>query len=151
MGVSKNNGTPKSSILIGFSIIFTSHFGGKNPLFLVQHPYVSKSLYISTSCQRERLRGEVIKSSSSQKETSISYSNHRNFQGRNCWLRFRVPGTSLKNKKGLQKLWKPIWCHTQKTKPTMVSNALEKTGPEMPSNRPQERCWDEGPRNRMIS
>ena len=27
MGVSKNNGTPKSSILIGFSIIFTTHFG----------------------------------------------------------------------------------------------------------------------------
>ena len=32
MGVSKNNGTPKSSILIGFSIIFTIHFGV--PLFL---------------------------------------------------------------------------------------------------------------------
>ena len=29
MGVSKNNGTPKSSILIGFgTIIFTIHFGG---------------------------------------------------------------------------------------------------------------------------
>ena len=28
MGVFKNNGTPKSSILIGFSIIFTIHFGG---------------------------------------------------------------------------------------------------------------------------
>ena len=28
MDVSKNNGTPKSSILIGFSIIFTIHFGG---------------------------------------------------------------------------------------------------------------------------
>ena len=38
VGVSKNNGTPKSSILIGFSIIFTIHFGGKIPLFLVQHP-----------------------------------------------------------------------------------------------------------------
>ena len=37
MGVSKNRGTPKSSILIGFSIIFTIHFGGF-PLFLVQHP-----------------------------------------------------------------------------------------------------------------
>ena len=35
-GVSKNRGTPKSSILIGFSIIFTIHFGV--PLFLVQHP-----------------------------------------------------------------------------------------------------------------
>ena len=32
MGVSKNNGTLKSSILIGFSIIFTIHFGV--PLFL---------------------------------------------------------------------------------------------------------------------
>ena len=28
------NGTPKSSILIGFSIIFTIHFGGKIPIFL---------------------------------------------------------------------------------------------------------------------
>ena len=34
MGVSKKKGTPKSSILIGFSIIFTIHFGGKIPLFL---------------------------------------------------------------------------------------------------------------------
>ena len=33
LGVSKNNGTPKSSILIGFSIIFTIHFGGP-PQFL---------------------------------------------------------------------------------------------------------------------
>ena len=32
MGVSKNRGTPKSSVLIGFSIIFTIHFG--IPLFL---------------------------------------------------------------------------------------------------------------------
>ncbi len=32
VGVSKNNGTPKSSILIGFSIIFTIHFGV--PLFV---------------------------------------------------------------------------------------------------------------------
>ena len=33
MGVSKNNGTPKSSILIGLSIIFTIHFGGFPPIF----------------------------------------------------------------------------------------------------------------------
>ena len=26
-------------ILVGFSILFTIHFGGKIPLFLVQHPY----------------------------------------------------------------------------------------------------------------
>ena len=35
MGVSKNNGTPKSSILTGFSIIFTIHFGGKTPYFWI--------------------------------------------------------------------------------------------------------------------
>ena len=41
MGVSKNTGTPKSSILIWFSIIVTIHFGGKifyfwglTPIFL---------------------------------------------------------------------------------------------------------------------
>ncbi len=34
MDVSKNRGTPKSSVLIGLSIIFTIHFGGKFPLFL---------------------------------------------------------------------------------------------------------------------
>ena len=33
MGVSNNNGTPKSSILVGFSIIFTIHFGGFPPIF----------------------------------------------------------------------------------------------------------------------
>ena len=35
MGVSQNNGTPKSSILIGFSIIFPIHVG--IPLFLETH------------------------------------------------------------------------------------------------------------------
>ena len=33
MVVSLNGGTPKSSILIGISIIFTIHFGGNTPLF----------------------------------------------------------------------------------------------------------------------
>ncbi len=39
MGVSKNNGTPKSSVLIGFSIIFTIHFGV--PLFLETSIYLT--------------------------------------------------------------------------------------------------------------
>ena len=43
MGVSKNRGgfTPQIiHLFIGFgTIIFTIHFGGKIPLFLVQHPY----------------------------------------------------------------------------------------------------------------
>ena len=33
MGVSKNNGTPKSSILIGFSIIIISHPFWDTPIF----------------------------------------------------------------------------------------------------------------------
>ena len=33
MGVSENRGTPKSSILIRFSIIFTIHFWGPTPIF----------------------------------------------------------------------------------------------------------------------
>ena len=41
MSVSKNSGTPKSSILIGLSINSTIHFGGKfSPYFLVQHPKI---------------------------------------------------------------------------------------------------------------
>ena len=42
VGVSKNNG-PKSSILIGFSIIFTIHFGV--PLFLETPIYIYISHY----------------------------------------------------------------------------------------------------------
>ena len=38
MGASENSGTPKSSIFIGFSIIFTIHFGV--PLFLETPMYV---------------------------------------------------------------------------------------------------------------
>ena len=38
MDVSENNGTPKSSILIGFSIIFTIHLGA-HPYFW-EHPYM---------------------------------------------------------------------------------------------------------------
>ena len=40
LGVSKNRDTPKSSFLIGFSIIFTIHFGGKIPYFW-KHSFVS--------------------------------------------------------------------------------------------------------------
>ena len=42
LGVSLNGGTPKSSILIGISIIFTIHFGGFTTIFgnthIFQHP-----------------------------------------------------------------------------------------------------------------
>ena len=52
MGISKNNGTPKSSILIGFSIIFTIHFGGKIPLFLETPPCQLPCLGAVPSSQR---------------------------------------------------------------------------------------------------
>ena len=42
MGVTENRGTPKSSILIGFSIIFTIHFGV--PLFL-ETPTLKKLVF----------------------------------------------------------------------------------------------------------
>ena len=45
-GVSKNRGGPsKSSILIGFSMIFTIHFGGFPPIF-GRNPYVPWDWYI---------------------------------------------------------------------------------------------------------
>ena len=40
MGVSKNNGTPKSSISIGFSITFTIHFGWFSPYFSKTYIYI---------------------------------------------------------------------------------------------------------------
>ena len=41
MGVSKNNGIPKSSIFIGFSIIFTIHFVFFPPFFGNSHIFVA--------------------------------------------------------------------------------------------------------------
>ena len=147
MGASKNNGTPKSSILIGFSIIFTIHFGGKIPLFLVQHPYVSKSFYISTSCQLGK--GCGAKSSSHpvpKRKRVFSVFQPSEFSGGEKIAVTVVSGSRVHNfekqRQGLQKhLETHLIFYMQKTKPTMVSTALEKTtGPEMPSNRPQERC-----------
>ena len=40
MGVSKNNGTSKSSILIGFSMKQTIHFGGFPPIFGNNHMFL---------------------------------------------------------------------------------------------------------------
>ena len=45
MGVSKNNGTPKSSILIGFSMKWTVHFGGfTTPIFGNTHISIFKKI-----------------------------------------------------------------------------------------------------------
>ena len=52
MGVSKNSGTPKSSILIGFSTIFTIHFGVS--LFLETPKWASMG---ALENQRKELHG----------------------------------------------------------------------------------------------
>ena len=49
MGVSKNSGTPKSSILIGFSII-NHPFWGPTPIFGNIHVYIYIPLGISLRC-----------------------------------------------------------------------------------------------------
>ena len=61
MDVSKNNGTPKSSILIGFSII-NHPFWGVFPRFLEGHPYQLsvKSVTNQTSQPGSRPEKEYI-------------------------------------------------------------------------------------------
>ena len=54
MGVSENSGTPKSSILIGFSIIFTIQFGVSK--FLETPIYFSGMIFGSTKKNSQRVR-----------------------------------------------------------------------------------------------
>ena len=86
MGVSKNSGTPKSSILIGFSIIFTIHFGV--PLFLETPIYiydVGKSIIYE-------FHGLVNIS-----KTVVSHKNFASIMGptykglKDCWVQKGVP------------------------------------------------------------
>ncbi len=71
MGVSKNNGTPNSSILIGFSIIFTIHFGV--PLFLETSILIYDILYIGCFfCHFGRLGYLVAGTSSKRQSRNIS-------------------------------------------------------------------------------
>ena len=60
MGASKNNGTPKSSILIGFSIIFTIHFGGNTiPIFGTSiYPYSKVNDYPGFIGKQWEFRGK---------------------------------------------------------------------------------------------
>ncbi len=58
MGVSKNNGTPESSILIGFSIIFTIHLVGF-PLFLGWHLHKNSPKAYPEGLSKRDGRGRV--------------------------------------------------------------------------------------------
>ena len=80
MGVSKNNGTPKSSILIGFSIIFTIHFGvpwfletpkslprWSMPFFLLQLEFVEPRGWYLPESRRVRSDAHVLQDSPKEK------------------------------------------------------------------------------------
>ena len=66
MDVSENSGTPKSSMLIGFSIIFTIDFGGVPPIF-GSTPIWSKSAQIGME--------RVQSSTQTGNSTSMALSN----------------------------------------------------------------------------
>ena len=59
LGVSKNNGTPKSSNLIGLSIIFTIHFGGFPPIFGNIHLHLHL-LRVSQGNMPQHLESEIV-------------------------------------------------------------------------------------------
>ena len=64
MGVSENRGTPKSSILIGFSIIFTINFG--------------VSLFLETPIYNYTHKDRIVEflTNACMKETSIFFCAH---------------------------------------------------------------------------
>ena len=70
-------------LFIGFSIIFTIHFGGQIPLFLVQHPYRSP-------IWNPQLSGFIFFSNQGE-DPNLAISGHDN-QG----LNYCIPNTSLK-------------------------------------------------------
>ena len=80
MGVSNYNGTPKSSILIGISIIFTIHFGGP-PLFLETptYPWNPKAKHL-------RMDGSLVISNYFR---NVKIGNHHPIENANhllkCW------------------------------------------------------------------
>ena len=71
MDVSENSGTPKSSISIGFSMIFTIHFGGP-PLFL--EPYTWR---IQQMRSHEGVNPGVITTSVTTLQSKVSGSSRR--------------------------------------------------------------------------
>ena len=49
MGVSKNKGTPKWMVYFMENPIKMDDLGGKTPLFLVQHPYLSEYVFVGVA------------------------------------------------------------------------------------------------------
>ena len=64
LDVSKNRGTPKASIFIGFSIIFTIHFGGFPPIFGLTPICFVKGILVFKICQlgsSTKLANQLVK------------------------------------------------------------------------------------------
>ena len=115
LGVSKNNGIPKSSILVGFSIIFTIHFGVA--LFLE-----TSIFQLNNNLQNEKDFFFCKKAGFWFTKTTFLYSNRNNNQlaksffleGENYWLEFTIAtleSTSKKNRNttpGKVGLTKPV-------------------------------------------
>ena len=105
LGVSKNSGTPKSSILIGFSIILTIHFAGNTPIF-GKHPFIS---CVST-------RRNLQQNWSNWWPVSLGESDPRHWSclcdGRLRWWRPDSPaGGEIKHLSWVQRVGRSIWRH----------------------------------------
>ena len=91
IGVSKNNGTPKSSILIGFSIIFTIHFGV--PLLLetsicfyqIWYPYLD-TLISFMSSEKSLCSEDLPEILYCTLPETITASSHLEMDDGNCWM-----------------------------------------------------------------
>ena len=89
MDVSKNNGTPKSSILIGFSIIFTIHFGGP-PLFS-ETPICSMYGIFMVNVGQYSIQGAYGKEKKHPKRSWLSHGGFALRQVRKCCYMAPVP------------------------------------------------------------
>ena len=85
MGVSKNRSTTKLSILIGFSIMFTIHFGGKTPIFGNIH------IFIERERERERDISESVQISPPFHGFMCAFENFPRFRARFSRSYLRLP------------------------------------------------------------
>ena len=76
MDVSENSGTPKSSILIGFSIIFTIHFGGFPHFWFNTHISYDNNPSALWQCQELTHLQQLLRS---LREAFVRGASSRNF------------------------------------------------------------------------
>ena len=121
MGVSENSGTPKSSILIGFSIIFTIQFGGNTPIFGNTHicwsTLLSHSILYPISILMVSFRHDIL-----SKMSSLLHLIHSIYY----WLVFCATGFSWAMESWATRNWirqfrphdEMCWSHSLPWEPT---------------------------------